>query len=487
LTTIAFCLCVYNVYFHPLRRFPGPLLARATRWYFIYYKITGVLPFKTKSLHDRYGPVVRIAPCELSYNTSAAWQDICATSRRANFDKAPEFFGPPSGQGRVPSLFSANGADHRRMRRLQSHAFSERALAAQEPMLAKYAELLISRLHEQSQNPHARGVVDMVLWFNYTTFDLIGDLALGRPFGCLASGELHGWIAMIFAGLRAANILRSLRYFPPQVISALTWFVPSKTRRQRGRGFRLARELARERISEGVTRADGREDFMASILRANGEKGMSQAEMEEAANLYILAGSETTATLLSGLIYHLLCNPSAYETLVGEIRSSFAVDADVTLARVSGLPYLNAVLEEALRMYPPVPSTMPRRVPPPGELVLGEIIPGGTTVGVSHWAASRSGANFALPDRFVPERWLGDKRFDTDDKKAMQPFSLGPRNCIGKNLAYGEMRLILAMLLWAFDLELMEESRGWAERQKVHILWAKYPLMVRLRPVVHCE
>lgn len=72
--------CAYNVLFHPLRRFPGPIGGRATRMYQTYYKLTGILPFKTKELHDKYGSVVRIAPDELSYNTSEAWQDICGMS-----------------------------------------------------------------------------------------------------------------------------------------------------------------------------------------------------------------------------------------------------------------------------------------------------------------------------------------------------------------------------------------------------------------------
>jgi len=78
---------------------------------------------------------------------------------------------------------------------------------------------------------------------------------------------------------------------------------------------------------------------------------------------------------------------------------------------------------------------------------------------------------------------MGDPRYDGDKVDAWQPFSFGPRNCIGRNLAYMEMRLILARLVWGFDLELFEESQGWAERQKVFILWDKGPLWVKLRDV----
>jgi cytochrome P450 len=86
------------------------------------------------------------------------------------------------------------------------------------------------------------------------------------------------------------------------------------------------------------------------------------------------------------------------------------------------------------------------------------------------------------PYEFHAERWLEDKRFVSDNRKARQPFSAGPRNCIGKNLAYAEMRLLLASLLWHFDLELAEESKDWMERNQIYVLWLKPELKVKLTP-----
>jgi cytochrome P450 len=105
-------------------------------------------------------------------------------------------------------------------------------------------------------------------------------------------------------------------------------------------------------------------------------------------------------------------------------------------------------------------------------------------VSVSHWSCYHSAENFRDPDKFVPERWLGDERYKDDRKKALQPFSLGPRNCLGMNLAYAEVRVILARLLWNFDMELCEESMNWAEGMKVFMILQRPPLMVKLTPVV---
>lgn len=92
------------------------------------------------------------------------------------------------------------------------------------------------------------------------------------------------------------------------------------------------------------------------------------------------------------------------------------------------------------------------------------------------------------PFSFRPERFLDNAdaekegKFAADKKDAMQPFSFGPRNCIGRNLASAEMRVILARLVYNFDLKLAPESKGWMEGQRVFNLWAKPPLMVSLTP-----
>lgn len=130
-----------------------------------------------------------------------------------------------------------------------------------------------------------------------------------------------------------------------------------------------------------------------------------------------------------------------------------------------------------------------------------------TFVGVPQYPAYRSATNFAFPDSFIPERWLqpddalfaptaSDPHFDRDtfaaDARAvLQPFSVGPRNCIGRFLAHAEMRLILARLIWCFDIEMPRtdepEKRATIEKpwdcQRTYALWERKPKWVRMRPV----
>jgi aspirochlorine biosynthesis cytochrome P450 monooxygenase len=118
-----------------------------------------------------------------------------------------------------------------------------------------------------------------------------------------------------------------------------------------------------------------------------------------------------------------------------------------------------------------------------GNTIAGRYVPPGNLIGVTHWACYHSASNFKDPGKFVPERWLGDERYKDDRKDAFKPFSNGPRNCIGINLAYAEIRLILARLLWNFDMELCEESNDWVTGMKVYGVYQRPPLMIKLTRV----
>lgn len=100
-------------------------------------------------------------------------------------------------------------------------------------------------------------------------------------------------------------------------------------------------------------------------------------------------------------------------------------------------------------------------------------------------AANHSELNFSHPDEFHPERFLGDSRFASDDLSSFEPFSYGHADCLGRNLAYAEMRFILASILLNFDLRLAEDStsRSWPKGQKAYIIWRKPELNVYLSPV----
>ena len=144
-----------------------------------------------------------------------------------------------------------------------------------------------------------------------------------------------------------------------------------------------------------------------------------------------MAGAETTASALAGLFARLFYNPGVYDKLVHEIRTTFNSADEINHDKILEMPYVNACVTESLRIHPPVPGGNLRMVPPAGDTISGVWIPGGTTVSVGAWSASHNPRNFRNPDAFIPERWIGDD-YASDMKEAMQPFSLGPRSCIGR-------------------------------------------------------
>ena len=158
---------------------------------------------------------------------------------------------------------------------------------------------------------------------------------------------------------------------------------------------------------------------------------MTKDEIVATFGILLIAGSETTATLLAAATFYLCKNQEVMKKLVEEIRTSFETEDDITMISVNKLRYLLAVLDEALRIHPPVPQGPPRVVPNKGEYINGQFVPGGTIVFVATYSTDHQAANWRDPDSFVPERWLDDPRYRSDNRASFTPFSLGPQNCIG--------------------------------------------------------
>ena len=115
-----------------------------------------------------------------------------------------------------------------------------------------------------------------------------------------------------------------------------------------------------------------------------------------------------------------------------EIRSAFASDADMTMEQLAALPYLSACIKEDFRIYPPVPLGLPRLTPQDGSTVVGQYVPPGTIIMIPQHAMYLSDKNFKRPTEFLPQRWMGDPEFESDERQCVQPFSIGSRDCVGK-------------------------------------------------------
>ena len=132
------------------------------------------------------GPVVRVMPNELAFNTVRAFDDIYGHRiGLENMDKDPIHVGAVEPIPGASNLTMADEANHPRQRRALAHAFSQKALMEQEPILQGYVKKFITNLRRLAQE---KTPVNLVSWFNFCTFDIIGDLSFGEPFGCLEEG-----------------------------------------------------------------------------------------------------------------------------------------------------------------------------------------------------------------------------------------------------------------------------------------------------------
>ncbi|XP_014551167.1 hypothetical protein COCVIDRAFT_42475 [Bipolaris victoriae FI3] len=450
-----FCTCVYNICFHPLRKYPGPKLAAATGLVFFYKMLRGDEVAFEHAMHQKYGEVVRLGPDRLTYIAPEAWKDIAGAGagKRLENTKDATTLGPNiHGDSTMGAMYDT--AIHRARRRIYAPAFSDRgALKQQEPLFLGYLNSLKRLMKEKATNEPDTGM-DISRYLNFLTFDVMADLTFGEPLGLLEKSEYTPWVASMFGHLLVISIGRVKREYK-LFDKLLSIVMPKGAKEKAYEHYNHSADRVGKRLARGID--IGKPDIWKLVMERNenGSINLSKREMTADAASFMFAGTETSATTLSGLLYLLLKNPEKNATTPDR---------------------------KALRIYPAAPLALFRVTPKGGNMICGELIPERTRVAVPHYAAYHSALNFKDPDSFIPERWLPGTEYESDRKGAFQPFSCGSRNCIGQNLANHETRTTVAHLIWHFDFELCPESANWID-QKVHMVWVKPPLMVKLKYV----
>ncbi|KAJ6438805.1 Isotrichodermin C-15 hydroxylase [Purpureocillium lavendulum] len=468
---------VYRLWFHPLSKFPGPPLLAATYVPYVYSNfLRGEWTRKMPALHRKYGPAVRIGPDHIAVDGSIAWQEVFGYRKgRQEFLRVPNLY-----ETEQVNILTAHHDSHRRQRRQLAPAFNDSALIRQDPTVRKYVKMLLDRFEERARLDQPVNVVE---WFNLTLFDITGDLLFSDSFHSLANNGTHPWIRFIVQSFRGTAMQRVYQIYPIAGLFRImtVWSTPQTIRR-------YGTEKSMARLARGEEISPGQKDVTSYMLRqaSHGGKAMTRAEVLSTSPTLVVAGSETTATALSGFCFYTARNPRVYAVLAEEIRSLFKTEDEITLQSAAAAEYLQAVINETLRVYPPFAELLTRLSP--GDTVDGKYVPSGTRVSAYHWATFRNPEHFVDPDEFLPERWLAkghalyDERFEADNKAIYKPFSCGPRDCLGKRLAQAEMRYIIAGLLLRFDFELSHGQDDWHDKQKTFTIWEKSPLYVRLRP-----
>ena len=210
-----------------------------------------------------------------------------------------------------------------------------------------------------------------------------------------------------------------------------------------------------------------RKDLFSSLVEARDPetgRGMTEDEIVAEAGALLLAGSDTQATVLAATLFYCLHYPATLLSLQQEIRSTFGAVEEICIGQsLDSCRYLRSCLNEAMRLSPPIGGLLPRKVLTGGLTIEGEHFPEGTDVGVPHYAIHHNPRYFTDPFAFKPERWIGEDGGDKDQavsraESAFCAFGVGRTSCIGKRLAYQEMSIILARIMWLFDMRLQSGS-----------------------------
>ncbi|CAN8101611.1 unnamed protein product [Discula destructiva] len=467
--------CVYNLYFHPLAGYPGPKLDACTRLPNSIGRVLGTRWLWLQQAHEKYGPVVRSAPNELSYIDERVWSDVYANKRGR-----PEM--PKGGYQPAPGLESLfdhpSHEEHIRIRKAVRNGFTEKAVREQELPVRRYVDLLMDQLRKCAKSGQP---TDIAMWVHLIAYDIVADLATGEDFKGVENGEPHRWIGI------GANTAAAFTVFQESgriwLLSKILPYIPSL---QSAVALRMQHKQTLNNALEKRRLGEKAEpDFMThAVHHLNQPGGITLGELQRSFEIITTAASDTAATCIIAAVYYLSQNPRVYEKLKAEIRGTFASEAAINIEAVRDLPYLLAVLKESLRIHPPVPGNHSRIVSGEGAEIVGKWVPPGTLVSFPHWAGYHSKLNWNRPDDFVPERWMGDPEFDSDNRACFHPFSHGPRECLGQNVANGETRIILSRFVYNFDMELESPDLPLTHGAGVRLVWTHTPLMVRVKSAV---
>ncbi|KAL8757990.1 MAG: hypothetical protein Q9184_004061 [Pyrenodesmia sp. 2 TL-2023] len=446
-------VCIYRLTIHPLAKYPGPRSAALTDWYTIYHQFIGDRHIDFYNLHHRYGPIVRFGPNRISINSATALRDIYST--RANVQKSSvyssykHFF-----SGIDMSMTTIDRKKHAYKRRVNAQALTSAAIKSLEERILRNVRVFCDSLVEERSVMEWSSPKDMTRHIGWLVSDIMGDVTFSKNWEVQRSARYRKFVEDGPLGVAGIHLTGHMPFLLHFGLDRLLFRPLIEGTRQLNQ---LSKSITDWRVGQGDI-LDG-QDLFSHLLRARDpETGdtLTHEEMVAEAGLFIVAGTDTTITAISATLFYLLKNLTALRKVYSEIRTAFQALEDIRIGpKLEGCNYLTACIQESLRICPPTGSLLPREVLPGGITVDGESFPAGVDIGVPHFALHHNEGYFPEPFRYRPERWIDcDEATAIAQSDAFAAFGVGRTSCIGKNLAYQEIRLVLGRLVWLYDMRL---------------------------------
>ncbi|KAM0261045.1 hypothetical protein ACHAQJ_002484 [Trichoderma viride] len=445
-------IVIYRLFFHRLRRFPGPFAAKITKLYGPYIALDGKPHVKQLDLFEKYGNIVRIAPNEVMVSSIDALQKVHLAGTRCSKRSTPYEVIDYKGHSNLDTIL--NREEHRWRRQVWDKAFNTKALESYETYAREVVYEWLEKLASLRGQP-----INTSLYSVLIPFDNMGRMGFSHNFQSVKAGKEDPMLNYLEVTLATIGKLGAI-WWPVALINSLGGSSDHVN------FMKLSCDMVDKREEQAD---DEHEDIMKYFLQdhhAKIPKAMKHHDiLYSDAQALMVGGTDTVGAALAFAFYYLARDPTIQKKLRSELEPLYGrtipgefTNLDLGEAEAG---YLNAVINETMRMDNPTCANGPRLVPPEGIEVDGVFIPGDTLVYVPIHSMHRSAKFFKEADSFIPERWTTRPDLIID-KRAYHPFLVGPNNCAGKRLAMIVMRFVLAYTVWYYDFQFAPGEDGTA-------------------------
>ncbi|PSN68694.1 cytochrome P450 [Corynespora cassiicola Philippines] len=462
---------------HPLAKIPGPLWPAVSRTWLMYRMYAGDMEIASRALHERYGPLVRIAPNEVTCSDPEAIPRIYHTHRPLEKTDWYLAFRPVGIGGRTDLFTELNEKNHADLRKIVGPVYSLSNILKNEDKEDECMELFMKILGEFADDGEE---FDFGLWLEMYAYDVVGAMFTGKRFGFLEERRDHGnyiqaiWRAMPFLSVVAMApsyirpLLQTSALLFPKLFKAILAVDDIRKTAVRETKETMARAEEATAMSNDII------SQLTTIVHTRGEKlNFTDKEVTSLMWSAVIAGADSTSIAMRAIFYFMMKNPSVMEKAQAEVDAAFekgTLRSPVQYSQVITLPYLNAVIKESMRLFPSFQLPMPRVAPLAGLELGGMHVPQGYRVGMNagvvHYNKEVFGSDAS---EFNPERWLESDERNRAMDKATLTFGAGTRTCIGKNISLTEIYKLVPELVHRFTVK-MAHDRPWTVRNTTFIL-----------------
>ncbi|CAH0031673.1 unnamed protein product [Clonostachys rhizophaga] len=433
-------MTVYRLFFHKLSGFPGPKLAAATKLWHVWKIRKSTNYLLLQELNGEYGDIIRTGPNELTLVGPSAFNLLDGWGNTTTRDIWYDLLRP-----RYSAVFCRDKKLHKEGRKAWVNSMTGKAMNAFYPRVAALSHSLSSCIRSHGTRPV--DIDDVMSWFS---FDVMGDVLFGEDFNLLGSQRMDPAIKHRDGALALVGPISDAIWLAHLAFLLVPFYSPVQDWLGMVK-FCEDRLTARIQRGENEKKPDMAQYFLDEHQSLEGSMSLRDRDLYLAGTAItaVVAGSDTTRAALIATCWFLARYPEHANKIRAETRD---VDGD-DFAALASLPHLNAFINEILRLMPPAGMTGTARITgPQGMQFENTYIPPFTKVTAPRYGIMRLESAFPRPNEFIPERWYSLPELVLD-RRAFTPFSVGPRQCTGKTLAYAELRHVATLLLRHYDIE----------------------------------